>query len=368
MKIPLYKPYIGNEEISAVMRVLQSKKLTRGQETEEFEKEFAKYSKKKYAIAINSGTSGLHILVRTMGWKEGDEIITTPFSYIASANALLFEKITPVFVDIDISTLNIDIKKIEEKITPKTKGILLVHILGLPADVTALKKIKEKYNLQIIEDACESIGVIGDDFKVSQIGEASVYGFHENKQMTTFGEGGMIVTDNNDFAQKCRSMRDQGRSLKKDWINNVTLGFNFRMTEVQSAFGREQLKRINDFLEKRERLSEKYASLLSDIKGITTPQQMTPLRRSWFLYFVVFEKKEIRDYVHKELEVVGINSSINYFPPIYNFPMYVKCKKDCVNAEKISDTLLALPMYFEMNDIEVEEIVKVIKNSLIKFI
>lgn len=244
MNIPLYKPYVSNREIGAVLRVLKSKKLSRGQEVENFEREFAIYTNKKYAIAVNSGTSGLHLLVRAMGWKNGDEVITTPFSYIASSNALLFENVKPVFVDIDINTLNIDPKKIEEKINNKTIGMLLVDILGLPVDEDKLLKIKNKYKLQVIEDSCEALGRPDDDFTVGNLADATVYGFHENKQLTTAGEGGMIVTDNVEITQKCMAMRDQGRSLKKDWINNVILGFNFRMTEIQSAFGREQLKNI----------------------------------------------------------------------------------------------------------------------------
>ena len=364
MNIPLYKPYIGEEEKDAVLRVLKLGKLSRGKEVEEFEKDFAQYSGKKYAVALNSGTSGLHVLVRAMGWKEGDEIITTPFSYIASANALLFEKITPIFVDIDPLTLNIDPRKIEEKITPRTKGIILVHILGLPADIVAIKKIKEKYNLQIIEDACEAVGKTGDDFPVSKIGDASVYAFHENKQLTTAGEGGMIVTDNPEIAQKCWSMRDQGRSLKKDWINSVILGYNFRMTEMQAAFGREQLKKIGKMLAKRELLAKKYFDLLVDTKGLITPQQMSPMKRSWFLYYVIFENQKIRDRIHQALETVGVGSSTNYFPPIYNFPMYSKCKKDCGNTEKISSKLLALPMFYEMSESDVERVVDTIKTNL----
>ena len=156
MKIPLYKPYIGKREINAVLRVLKSKKLAKGRETEKFEKEFAKYVGRKYAIAVNSGTSGLHVLVRVMNWGQSDNVITTPFSYIASSNALLFEKVKPIFVDIDINTLNIDPKKIESKINKNTKGMLLVDILGLPLEQEELLKIKNKYKLQVIEDACEA--------------------------------------------------------------------------------------------------------------------------------------------------------------------------------------------------------------------
>lgn len=365
MKIPLYKAHVGKGEMTAVSRVLSSGKLSRGQEVESFEREFAKYTNKKYAIAVNSGTSGLHILVRVMGWKSGDEIITTPFSYVASGNAILFEKATPIFVDIDPITLNIDLKKIEEKITSKTKGILLVHILGLPLDYKNLQKIKDKYKLLIIEDVCETLGRSTKDFRVSMVGEASVYGFHENKQITSGGEGGMIVTDNLNIAKKCWSMRDQGRSLEKNWIKNVILGFNFRMTEMQAAFGREQLKILDRILVRRDEIATKYSELLKDVASIKTPHQMTSKKRSWFVYFVIFKNKKMRDVVHKALKDAGVSSSTNYFPPIYNFPMYKDFIGNCNNAEDVSKTLLVLPIFYEMTDNNIKQVVTVIKSSIL---
>lgn len=364
MKIPLYKPYISSNEMSAVSRVFKSGKLSRGIEIELFEKEFASYVGKKYAIAVNSGTSGLHILVRTLGWKKGDEVITTPFSYIASANALLFESITPIFVDIDSHTLNIDANKIEGKITPKTKGMLLVHILGLPVNYQKIKQLKDKYNLRVIEDACEAIGRPDDNFIVTKLGEATVYGFHENKQLTTGGEGGMIVTDDPVIAQKCWAMRDQGRSLEKDWMKYVTLGFNFRMTEMQAAFGREQLKNIDKMLMRREEIAQEYSNLLNNVKGIITPDQMTNDKRSWFIYFILLENDEIRDRVYKALLDNGIASSTNYFPPIYNFPMYADYGKGCEVADKMFERILALPMFYEMTNNEIEQVSRIIKDVL----
>ncbi len=186
MNIPLYKPYISKDEIGAVLRVLRSKKLSRGQEVQSFEMEFAKYVGKKYAIAVNSGTSGLHLLVRVFGWKYGDEVITTPFTYIASSNALLFENVRPVFVDIDIKTLNIDPGKIREKIGKNVKGMLLVDILGLPVDYPKLAKIKKKYHFGVIEDACETLGRPSRNFTVGKLADATVYGFHEKKVSGTF--------------------------------------------------------------------------------------------------------------------------------------------------------------------------------------
>jgi len=364
MKIPLYKPYISGEEVNAVTNVLKLGKLSRGNKVELFEKEFANYIGKKYAIAVNSGTSGLHVAIRALGWKKGDEIITTPFSYIASANALLFEDITPIFVDIEPNTFNIDVDKIEQKITPKTKGILLVHILGLPVNYQKIKQLKEKYNLQIIEDACEAIGKPDNSFCVTKLGEVTVYGFHENKQMTSGGEGGMIVTDKPIIAQKCRSIRDQGRSLEKDWMKNVVLGFNFRMTEMQAAFGREQLKIIDRMLARREEIAQEYSNILSDVIGVTTPHQIIKNKRSWFVYFILLENKEVRNKLYEILLENEIKSSTNYFPPIYNFPMYADCEKGCDVADKISERLLALPMFYEMTSKEIARVSKVIKDTL----
>lgn len=364
MEIPLFKPYISDNETNAVFRVLKSGKLSRGKETEMFEKEFANYIGKKYAIAVNSGTSGLHLLVRIMGWGKGDEIITTPFSYIASANAVLFEGATPVFVDIDPLTLNIDPTKIEEKITKNTKGILLVHILGLPSNYEEITRIKEKYNLQVIEDACEAIGKPDEEFIVAKLGEATVYAFHENKQLTSGGEGGMIVTDDLAIAQRCWSMRDQGRSIEKDWMKNVILGFNFRITEIQSAFGREQLKIIDKMLARREEIAQEYSALLKEVKGLVIPFQMTPKKRSWFLYFVILESAKVRDSVHSALLSNGIESSTNYFPPIYNFPMYADAGKGCIVTDRVSERLLSLPMFYEMTSKEIQQVSNVIKDTL----
>lgn len=364
MNIPLYKPYISNKQKIATLRVFKAGKLARGPEVEKFEKEFATYIGTKYAIAVNSGTSALHVLVRAIGWKKGDEVITTPFSYIASANALLYENVTPIFVDIDSHTLNIDPDKIEEKITPKTKGILLVHVLGLPANYKKIQLLKEKYGLQIIEDACESLGKPAKNFMITKLGEATVYSFHENKPLTTAGEGGMIVTNNPKIAQMCRAMRDQGRSLKKNWMNNVTLGFNFRMTELQAAFGREQLAIIDKMLKRREMIAERYSLILRDVKGLVTPHAMISDKRSWFTYFVLFKKSKNRNDVYNDLRAAGVTSSTNYFPPIYKFPMHRNSNTKCENTERISKRLLALPMFYEMKDKEIEYITGVIKRTL----
>ncbi len=268
-------------------------------------------------------------------------------------------------MDIDPSTLNIDVGKIEKKITKNTKAIMLVHILGLPVKTKTLKTLKKKYGLKIIEDACEAIGRPGKDFPVSQVGDICVYGFHENKQLTTGGEGGMITTNNKALDQKCRSMRDQGRSTKKDWINNVMLGFNFRMTEMQAAIGRSQLKNVGKILRFREKAAEKYSSKLNGIKNIKTPHSLTSEKRSWFTYFIIFDKPSDRDAARKTLLRNNIASSTNYFPPIYKFPMYKKFGNNfSAITEYVSERLLVLPFFYGITDKEINLVVKTVKKAL----
>lgn len=360
MKIPLYKPYIDEREKGAVLKVLNNGKLARGKEVEKFEQKFKKILKKKYAVAVNSGTSGLQVAVKSLGWGKGDEIITTPFSFIASGNALLHEGVKPVFVDIDLSTLNIDIKKIEEKISSKTKGLMLVDIFGLPNNAKEIELLKLKYNLKIIEDACEAIGRPGGDFSVGRVADITVFGFHENKQITTLGEGGIIVTDNEYLAKRSWSIRDQGRSTEKNWIQGVTLGFNMRMTEVQATVGSVQLSKLDSILKYRNRIAKKYNELLFDIPNITLPN--IKQIRSWFQYFIICKNEVVRQMIYKYLKENGVDSSINYFPPIYKFPQYRNLKNiSCKNTEIISKTLLVLPMFYGMSDKEIEFIANLIK-------
>ncbi len=366
MPIPLFRPAMGAAEASAIARVLRSKKLSRGKEVEQFEQDFAAYTKKRYAIAVNSGTSALHLLVRAMGWKKGDEVITTPFSFIASSNALLFEGVTPVFVDIDPNTLNIDVKKIEEKITTKTKGILLVHLFGLPVQKRAIQTLIKKYSLTVIEDACEAVGRPSGTFPVAQIGAGTAYGFHENKPLTSAGEGGMIVTDDPMLAKHCRALRDQGRASGPRWLEEVILGFNFRLTEMQAAFGAVQLKRMDTLLAQRRRIADRYAARLAHIPGISLPTSKGPYERSWFIYYIICSTPELRTAIQEALFASEIMTSTNYFPPIHHFPMYRRWyrRRSFPVTERTSQTLLALPCFPELSLKEVDQVVAVIKKTI----
>ena len=362
-KIPLYKPYITAKERDAVLRVLDSGVLSRGPEVERFEDAFADYVGKKYAIAVSSGTTGLHVAIRTLGWKNGDEVITTPFSFIASGNALLFENIHPIFADIR-EDYNVDPIEVKKKITKKTKGILLVHIFGLPAYSKELKDLISENNLDVIEDACEALAPPNSTFKVSKLGKCTVYGFYENKPITSGGEGGMIVTNDEEIAEKCRSLRDQGRLNHHSWLNHIQLGYNYRMTELQAAFGRAQLKRLDWMLQQREMLAERYNTLLAHVDGLTVPP-IEP-KRSWFLYTVQFKSKVARDKAMADLRSHGIGAK-EYFPPIHlfaHFKEYGYKPGDFPVTEHAADTTLAIPFFIGMTYQQQDEVATIIVSSL----
>ncbi|TFH39882.1 MAG: DegT/DnrJ/EryC1/StrS family aminotransferase, partial [ANME-2 cluster archaeon] len=283
--IPLAQPDIGEEEIRLVNEVLRSGWLSMGPKVGEFEGQFANYIGTKHAIAVNSGTSGLHLCMNAIGIKKGDEVITSPFSFVASSNCIMFESGKPVFVDIDPDTLNLDVENIEAAITKNTKAILPVHVFGQPCEMDAIMNIAKKHNLAVIEDACEAVGAEYNGRKAGTFGDASVFAFYPNKQMTT-GEGGIIVTDDDDIATLCRSLRNQGRSEDEEWLNHVRLGYNYRLDEMSCALGIGQLNRIDELLDKRTRVAEEYARQLSDVVGITTQYLDPNVKMSWFVYVV----------------------------------------------------------------------------------
>lgn len=366
ISVPLYKPYFDNDEVKAVLRVLKSGKLSRSKETRNFEKNFAKYVNKRYAVAVNSGTSGLHLAVKALGLKEGDEVITTSFSFIASSNVLLYERVKPIFADINQNTFNIDPKEVIKKINPKTKAILIVHIFGYPCYPKEYKKISKQYNLPIIEDACEALGRPETNFQVNTIGDLTVYGFYENKQLTTGGEGGIIVTDNKEFAEFCFSARDQGRSNERNWLEHVIVGYNYRMTELQAAFGNAQLQKLDNLLDQRTKLAEQYNLFLRGIPNVKIPYEGKHTKRSWFTYFLTFSSPNLRNKICTKLKKNNI-AFHRYFPEIHTFPAYKALgykKGDFPICEKTSDTTIALPFYIGLQKRQVEDISKLIVDAV----
>jgi len=351
MKVPLSSPDITEKEIQAVVSVLQTPNLSLGPKLSEFEKNFAKYIGVKHAVAVNSGTSGLHLCIRALDVKDGDEVITTPFSFIASSNCILFERAKPVFVDIREDTLNIDEDRIEEKITSKTKAILAVDVFGYPCDMPKITKIARKHGLKVIEDACEAIGAEINGKKSGSFGDCAVFAFYPNKQMTT-GEGGMLVTNDDKIASLARSMRNQGRDEGMKWLAHDRLGYNYRLSDINCALGIEQLKRIDEILKKREKVAGIYAYKFLDFAEIVLPPAGTrDIRRSWFVY-VVRLKGGPRDQVIERLKEKGVGCN-SYFPPIHLQPFYQRefgfKAGDFPVTEKIAQQTIALPFYSNLD-------------------
>lgn len=359
MKVRLSKPYIGKEEIDAIVETLQSGTLSLGPKLEEFEKMFANYIGVKHAIAVNSGTSGLHLIVKSLGIQKGDEVITTPFSFIASANAALFEGAKPVFVDIDITTYNIDPQKIEAAITSKTKAILPVHVFGQTCDMDPIIAIAKKYNLKIIEDSCEAIGAKYKGKKAGTFGDASVFAFYPNKQMTT-GEGGMIVTNSDEAAALCKSYRNQGRDTMA-WLGHSRIGYNYRLNELSCALGIEQLKKIDTILNLRKDVATKYLKKLANNKDVILPIVPEYNEESWFVFVVQVQDGINRDRVIELLKEKGVASN-NYFPPIHLQKFYKEDfgfkEGDFPVTEAISKRTIALPFFSELADEEIDYVCK----------
>jgi perosamine synthetase len=368
-EIPLSSPDITDLERKAVLDVMNSRYLSLGPKMPEFEKMIARYIGIKHAVAVSSGTSGLHLCVKALGISEGDEVITSPFSFVASANCLLYERAVPVFVDIDPNTFNLDVGQIETKITKHTKAILPVHVFGQPCDIDAVLKTAERHGLRVIEDACESIGATYKNRKVGTFGDCGVFAFYPNKQMTT-AEGGCIVTNNDEIATLCQSMRNQGRGNGQGWLLHERLGYNYRLSDIHCALGIAQLKRIDALLSKREKVAHIYNKLLKNFPGVKLPFNSPDVKISWFVYVVVLEKiytYEERNRILDGLRKQGIGCS-NYFFPIHLQPFYIKMfgykRGDFPIAESTADRTIALPFYSNLSKEEINYVVEQLKKEM----
>ncbi len=331
--IPLSNPDITNDDIRAVVNVLRTSRLSLGPKLSEFEEKFAAYTGSRFAVAVNSGTAGLHLAVKSLGIGENDAVITSPFSFIASANCLLYENAVPVFVDIEPRTFNIDVGKVGEflrehcrrepgtgipvdRVTGRRiRAILPVHVFGHPCDMAGIMALAGEFGLSVIEDSCEALGAEYLGRKAGTIGDAGVFAFYPNKQMTT-GEGGMILTDSESVASLCKSFRNQGRDMQGGWLDHSRLGYNYRLSDISCALGISQLGRIDHILWKRAAAAARYTKALGDI--VFTPATVAGSKRSWFVYVVCLpdEFQGLRDFVLAELTRRGIGCN-NYFPPIH---------------------------------------------------
>ncbi len=322
--IPLSAPDILESDIEAVANVLRSSRLSLGPVTEAFEHALAGYVDVPHGVAVSSGTAGLHLCIRAMGMGKGDEVLVPSFTFIAVANAVRYEGATPVFVDIDPVTLNLDPEKLEAAITPRTRAMIVVHTFGCPADMDAIQEIADRHHLVILEDACEAIGAEYAGRKAGSFGHAAVFAFYPNKQITT-GEGGMVVTRDTALAARIRALRNQGRYASDDWFQHAELGFNYRISEMQCALGLQQLKRIDSILQARADVAARYTRWLGGNPDLVLPPVELPRRRiSWFVYVLRlgdrFTRKH-RDAVMQALTDAGIGCG-RYFAPIHLQPCY----------------------------------------------
>ncbi len=371
MQITLSNPDITKKDTRHILKVLQTPNLSLGPKLPEFEDKVAKYTGVKYAVAVNSGTSALHLIIRGLGIGNNDEVITTPFSFISSANCILFERGKPVFVDIDPLTLNIDAGSIEKRITKKTKAILAVDVFGHPAEWDSLRGIARKHNLKLIEDSCEAIGAEYKDKKAGTFGNAGAFAFYPNKQITT-GEGGVVVTNSKTLADLCRSMRNQGRAKGSCWLSHVRLGYNYRLSDINCALGIAQMERIGGILAKRQNVAGRYERELNSLDEIELPYISQNVKISWFVYVIRlrenFRRRE-RDRILEGLRKSGIGCS-NYFSPIHLQPFYRQRfgykKGDFPITESVSERTIALPFYTNLKETDINRVCRVLKQEIVR--
>ena len=371
MRIHLSRPDITEKEIHAVSEVLNSPNLSLGPKLPQFEQAFAEYIGMKRAVAVNSGTSGLYLSLLAMGIGDGDEVITTPFTFIASTTSIMMVGAKPVFVDIDRDNLNMDPAKIESKITDKTKAILAVDVFGSPAGFDKLCEIAEKHNLIVLEDSCEALGSVLGGKKVGTFGLMSVFAFYPNKQMTT-GEGGMILTDNDELADVCVSLRNQGRAKGGGWLAHERLGFNYRLSDINCALGIVQLSRIDEFVAKRSQVAQWYQQHLSDDDRLIVPVVPEGCDMSWFVFVVRLKENYTLEQRNNLLQMMlddGIQVS-NYFPPVHLQPFIVEelgCESgDFPVTESVCQRTIALPFYNNLQKDQVKTVCKILKTNLDK--
>lgn len=370
--IPYAKQWISEEDIKEVEKVLRSDWITQGPSIDEFEEKVAEYCDAKYAVATSSGTDALHLAYLAVGIKEGDEVITTPMTFVATANAVVYCGGVPVFADIDLATLNIDPVEIEKKITEKTKAIAPVDFAGVPCDYKAIKEIAEKHNLIIVEDACQALGATYKGKKIGGLNDFTVFSFHPAKHITT-GEGGMVLTNNKEFADKMRKLRHHGAVKNPDkggWYYDIEeLGYNFRITSFQCALGISQFKKLDKFVERRREIVKMYNEAFSDIDEIITPKEMEHIKSSWHIYPIQFKTSDRRKVFDKFRDnKIGVQV---HYTPVHLLSFYKKkfgCKEgDYPLAEKYSNRAITLPLFPKMTDSQVERVIKVTKGIVEKY-
>jgi len=366
MRIPLASPDITEAEIEAVTAVMRTNTLSLGPKLEEFESLLAASHQVPHAIAVSSGTAALHLAIRTLNLGVGDEVIVPSFTFIAVANAVCYERATPVFVDIDASTLNINPACVEAAITSRTRAIIIVHTFGIPADIDALMSIARKHKLAVIEDACEAIGAIYKGQPVGTFGDISTFAFYPNKQITT-GEGGAVLCNDQKLANRIRALRNQGRYLSNDWFQHSEIGYNYRLSEIACALGIVQLNRLPSILAKRAEVAATYDAFLISNPSIIRPSLQLPQRTiSWFVYVVRLRSEYTslqRDRLIAILQQQGIACG-RYFAPIHHQPAYANHpsakQAHLPVTDSVAERTIALPFFNRLSPAQTQEIAEAV--------
>jgi dTDP-4-amino-4,6-dideoxygalactose transaminase len=349
--VPLSRPYLDEREEELVLEVLRAKRLSLGPWIDRFEEQFAERCGAPYAAAVSSGTAGLHLLCHAAGLEPEDEVITSPISFVATANCFIFEGATPVFADVDPETLNLDPASVEAAVTERTKAIVLVDMFGYPCELDELRAIATRHGLAVIDDACEALGARYKGAPVGSQGVSAVFGFYPNKQITT-GEGGVVTTHSEEEWQLLKSLRNQGRSYDSRWFHHVRLGFNYRFTDLQAAVGLAQLEKLDRILELRAAAAARYGELLDGVDGVEPPLADDDAHsRSWFVYVAKLDRGIDRDAVLEALAAEGVEAGL-YVPCVHLQPYmrerYGFGEGMCPVAEDAANRTLALPFFTEI--------------------
>jgi perosamine synthetase len=369
MRIPLSAPDISETEIAAVTSVLRTPWLSRGPMIEEFERALAEYLGVPHAVAVSSGTAGLHLALRALGIGAGDEVIVPSFAFISVAHAVEYVGAVPVFVEIEPEGLGLDPASVEAAIGPKTRAILLVHTFGCPGRLEEILPLARRRSLILIEDACEALGAELSGKKAGSFGEAGVFAFYPNKQITT-GEGGAVVVRDTALARRLRMLRNQGCDPSLDWLQNVELGYNYRLPELSCALGVEQLKRIEPILARRAAVASGYARRLAGDPRLELPPASPSDRRiSWFTYSLRLKDGAdacVRDQIYHHLIASGIGCG-RYFVPIHLQPAYQRLPHRAASlplSESIAARSLALPFFNRITEVQLDEVCRALTEAL----
>lgn len=369
--IPYGRHSIDNDDLKAVEEVLRSDFLTTGPKVAEFEKALSSYIGAKHCIAVNSGTSALDIAVGALELPAGSEIITTPFTFVASSNCILYNNCKPVFADIDPRTYNIDPDQIRKKITNKTKAIIYVDYAGQPCDIDEIQEIAEEKDLYLIEDASHALGAEYQGKKIGSFADMTVFSFHPVKHITT-GEGGAVATENEEFHSRMKLLRNHGidkaAGERTGYLYDMkVLGRNYRITDLQCALGISQLRKIERFLKRREKIAKMYNEGLGKAEGIVIPYVQPRVRHAWHLYTILLGKKKDRDRFFRGMKKKGIGVNVHYIP-VYKFTYYKQfgiSPKDFPNTEDVYSRIITLPMFAGMSDEDVKKVIAATKEVVL---